>query len=343
MKTKIHQLISATPTDIIKLHGDASNRIYYRLDFADRASLILMQLPPGPSSVSEEITNAASKPTELPFITIDRFLRSKNLPAPEILAYSASEGLMILEDFGPETFEKRILASTPEIQKNWYQKAIDLMITMQSQCDPQKHSTSDCVAYTRSFDATLLNWEFDHFFEFGIEARLNKKIAEEDLKTLRQHAQAITAHLVTLPQTFVHRDFQSKNLMVQNEALKLLDFQDALLGPLPYDLVALLRDSYIALPADTVKELVAYYVEQKSKNLPSPLKGDIFLKDFDWMTIQRKLKDAGRFVYIDRVKKNPNFLQHIPNSLQYVKEAFSRCPELKEFFTLLQKYVPEFL
>ncbi|QQR81062.1 MAG: phosphotransferase [Deltaproteobacteria bacterium] len=326
--SKVSERLQTAPEKIklTKLHGDASNRIYYRIEIENKPNFILMQLPAGPSSVSEEITNATTKPSELPFVNIDRFLRSKNLPAPEIVSYDAQEGLMILEDFGPETFEKRILASNNQEKINWYQKAIDLLMILQKQCLPDQN----CIAFSRSFDAKLLNWEFDHFFEYGIEARLNIKIDPKDLLTLRELGNKITTHLISLPQIFVHRDFQSRNLMVQDQKLKLLDFQDALMGPQPYDLVALLRDSYIALNSQELSTLVNYYS-----------KDEIFFRDFDWMTIQRKLKDAGRFVYIDQVKKNPSFLVHIPNSLQYVKEAFQRRPELGNFLELLKKYVPE--
>ncbi len=331
LRTHISAQLHLAPEAIIltKLHGDASNRIYYRLEVAGKPSRIVMQLPAGPSSVSEEITNAAVKPSELPFVNIDRFLRSKDLPAPEIVSYDAAAGLMILEDFGPETFEKRILASSPEETLSWYRKAIDLLKTLQTQCSPG--AGADCIAFSRSFDAKLLNWEFDHFFEYGIEARLGLKIDPQDLATLRAFGDAITSRLISLPQVFVHRDFQSRNLMVQDGRLKLLDFQDALVGPRPYDLVALLRDSYIALDAPALQTLVGYYDES-----------DAFFRDFDAMTIQRKLKDAGRFVYIDRVKKNPSFLVHIPNSLRYVKDAFGRRPEHRDFFDVLKKYVPEF-
>lgn len=335
LREKLHR-----PTEgltITKLHGDASYRTYYRLQFQDGHSMILMQLPTGQSSVSEEITNLQEKPLELPFITMDRYLKRLGLPVPEIYYYAENERLLFLEDFGDITFEKKIINLPLKEKEVWYQKAIDLLVEFQKKGEQVQE---DNLAHRRSFNKKLLNWEFDHFFEYGIEIRLGKKIPEPDLSTLRHYANAITTSLIKMPQTLVHRDFQSRNLMVVGGDLKLLDFQDALMGPLPYDLVALLRDSYIALPSDLFLRLIGHYqnIRSQERNLDSKPSQ----KMFDEMTIQRKLKDAGRFVYIDRVKGNSSFLKHIPNSLSYVREAFERRTELNGFFELLKKYVPEF-
>ncbi|HEX5038213.1 MAG TPA: phosphotransferase [bacterium] len=318
---------------LAKLQGDASYRIYYRLSLSDGSSYIVMKLPAGKASASEEITNLKTKPAEIPFVAVDRFLKARGLPVPEIYEVDEAAGILVLEDFGDETFEKRVMDASDDARKIWYRKAIDLLATYQK---ATSSPDAGCVAYQRSFDATLLNWEFDHFLEYGVETRLGVKIQEDDARTLRTLTGRITESLVALPQILVHRDFQSRNLMIQNEELHLLDFQDALMGPLPYDLVALLRDSYVALSPHLLLELVSYY-----QGL-SPAAGSLpFQTAFDLMTVQRKLKDAGRFVYIDRVKGNPSFLKHIPNSLRYVREAFGRLPDQKPLFDLLTRYVPE--
>lgn len=311
---------------LTKLHGDASNRVYYRAALNEQKSFIVMQLPEGASSVSEEITNLKQKPTELPFLAVQRYLESLKIPVPKVFA--KEDRLILLEDLGDETFEKKILTASSEYEiETWYRKAIDLLKQIQKST---QSSNQKCIAQERSFDATLLNWEFDHFFEYGITARTGEKIS--DLDVLRKEAHAITDKILGFQKVFVHRDYQSRNLMIRDGELVLLDFQDALMGPLPYDLVALLRDSYIALPSPLLLQLIAYFSGGDEVD---------FLKSFDLMTVQRKLKDAGRFVYIDRVKKNPSFLKHIPNSLAYVREAFERQPDTHAFYEVLKKYVPE--
>lgn len=313
---------------LVKLQGEASYRVYYRATLPSGDHFIVMKMPVGKAGASEEITNLKESPKEPPFLAVGRFLKSRGLPVPEILHYDPENGLIVLEDFGDETFEKRISRTPPHEWEGWYRKAIDLLIEFQRKT---ADAPADSIAHKRSFDLTLLTWEFDHFLEYGIEARLGKKIEPADASDIRRHMQAIVQSLLQSPQILVHRDFQSRNLMIQREELKILDFQDSLMGPLPYDLVSLLRDSYIALPAETLQLLIASYNNSRE-----------FGRMFDLMTIQRKLKDAGRFVYIDRIKGNPSFLKHIPNSLLYVREAFERQPDQKPLFELLQKYVPEF-
>ncbi|MDO8644775.1 MAG: phosphotransferase [bacterium] len=323
---------------IVKLHGDASNRTYYRVHLGETKTFIVMQLPPGKSSVSEEITNYQGGLPEIPFLNIVRFLAQGGIPVPKIYREFPEKKLILLEDLGNETIEKRF-ERKPEEKEFWYKKAIDLLIQLQ-----QKTTTLgfDCVALQRSFDQTLLNWELDHFREYGIEARLDKQITDEDKKSFEKWSRLISQTMLQAPYVLTHRDYQSRNLMIRNESLVLIDFQDALLGPVAYDLVALLRDSYCDLSPALLKKLIGYFVEKRNEQFKFSLNLQAFEKLFDWVTIQRKLKDAGRFVFIDRVKKNSSFLPFIPRSLQHVKEAFERQEELKDFFELLKKYVPEF-
>lgn len=319
--------LSSAGLSLLKLQGEASYRIYYRLSLASGRTFIVMKLPEGKASASEEITNLKEKFSEIPFVNVDRFLSTRGLPVPAISYADEKAGILLLEDFGDETFEKRVADADDDVRKTWYEKAIALLLEFQKKT---AQPDASCLAYRRSFDATLLNWEFDHFLEYGVETRLGLKISEEDAGAIRALTGKITDRLIALPQVLVHRDFQSRNLMIRSEKLHLLDFQDALMGPRPYDLVALLRDSYVALSPSLLSELIGFYSPETS-----------FREEFDLMTVQRKLKDAGRFVYIDRVKGNPSFLKHIPNSLQYVREAFERLPGQARLFELLKKYVPE--
>jgi aminoglycoside/choline kinase family phosphotransferase len=120
-----------------------------------------------------------------------------------------------------------------------------------------------------------------------------------------------------------------------------IDFQDALLGPRQYDLVALLRDSYVELEAPLVEAMLRRYLDRLAAEGGPRLGYDAFRDVFDLLTVQRKLKDAGRFVFIDRVKKNPGFLPSIPASLRYVRDAFARRPELAGLQAVLARHVPE--
>ena len=339
MKNKVREILRQNLHEdfhdlvLTKLHGDASNRSYFRATLDGKKSYVIMQLPSGQaSSVSEEITNLGSPPVELPFINIARYLRKNGLPIPEIHHFEKQEGIVILEDLGGTTLESLVKEASPLECEKWYRKVIDLLIVFQS-CRPN----SECLAFQRSFDETLYNWEFDHFLEYGIESRSQTRLSPNPREEVRRFTHSISKTLSSLPSVLTHRDFQSRNLMVHQESLYLIDFQDALIGPLQYDLVALLRDSYISLDWPLVERLVDYYLLKSGRSDTRPFK-----KAFDWITVQRKLKDVGRFVYIDRIKKNSSFLKFIPVSLGYVREAFERQEELRPLFEILKKYVPEF-
>jgi aminoglycoside/choline kinase family phosphotransferase len=151
-------------------------------------------------------------------------------------------------------------------------------------------------------------------------------------------AEALSAE----PTSFTHRDYQSRNLMVlPGGEQAVIDFQDALLGPRQYDLVALLRDSYVELEPDLVDRMLARYLARFEAEGGPRLDPDPFRATFDLLTVQRKLKDAGRFVFIDRVKGNSGFLPAIPASLRYVREALARRPDLATLREILARHVPE--
>jgi N-acetylmuramate 1-kinase len=198
-----------------------------------------------------------------------------------------------------------------------------------------------CLAFHRSFDVPLLMWEFDHFLEYGIVARQGKPMCSEDWTAIRGEFEKISEHLAGQPRVFTHRDYHSRNLMVDGLRLGVIDFQDALMGPATYDLASLLRDAYIALDEPLVDQLVNYYLDQLAEHRQVWTNREAFRRLFDLTSIQRNLKAAGRFVYIDRVKGNPKFLADIPRVLGYVKRNLQRYPELAPLRKHLTPYVPE--
>lgn len=322
----------SAPSAITRLHGDASARTYYRIRHVDQTTRILMVMPEGKTSASEEITNFQGTLQEPPFLALARNFSDAGLPVPRVLHYSPADRWIVLEDIGDTVLAHCVVRADSATRMHWYRQAIDLLLRMQTAMDALPRA--QCLASQRSFDATLLNWEFDHFREYLLDAR-GQSLPGKAQRAFTELTRAITADITALPATFVHRDFQSRNLMVLGDALVIIDFQDALQGPYVYDLVALLRDSYIAFTPDECRALVAYFSDRSGRDRT------LVQAHFDLVTIQRKMKDAGRFVYIDRVKHNPNFLPFIPSSLQYVREAFARTPTYRPLLDLLVPFVPE--
>lgn len=311
------------------LYGDASYRRYYRLFLKSGKTLIVMKMPAGLSSASEEITNYKGDKEEPPYINVSKYLSKIGMPVPEVHFYDKQNGTIVLEDIGDALLLGELESSGSNNVVNLYKTALDLLIKLQREAKDD----GKAIPFKRSFNATLLNWEFNHFLEYGIEARLDLKVTPSFRDEFARLTGKITGKITGMKEIFVHRDFQSKNIMLKEGRFFLIDFQDALLGPYVYDPVALLRDSYFSLESKALDELIAYYSKSAGLNEKE------VRRDFDLVTIQRKLKDAGRFVYIDKVKGNSSYLKYIPSSLSYVKSALTRNPEHKELQGLLEPYL----
>lgn len=166
-------------------------------------------------------------------------------------------------------------------------------------------------------------------------------MADGEFSEIRDEFRKIAEQLAGQPRVFVHRDYHSRNLMVDGRRLGVIDFQDALMGPATYDLASLLRDAYIALDEGLIDRLINYFLDRLEERRHLWTERDAFRLLFDFTSIQRNLKAAGRFVYIDRVKGNPKFLVDIPRTLGYVKRNLHKYPELVTLRKLLRTHVAE--
>lgn len=320
---------------IKKLKGDASNRSYYRVGVAPE-SWVVMVMPPDATKKSEEATKG-EPPKELPFINVHRYLEKRGVRVPRILRYDEPAGMMVLEDLSDITFEAALEGG--KHRDALYTRAVDLLARLRAAAE--KHPDPECLAFTRAFDEDLYDWELHHFREYGLEAWSGKTPTAAERAELDRAFRDIARQLAAAPRGFTHRDYQSRNIMVKEGELVVIDFQDALQGPRQYDLVALLRDSYVELDRAFVDRMLDRYIATFQEASGERIDAASFKSFFDLLTLQRKLKDAGRFEYIHRVKGNPGFLVSIPASLRYVRDAFARKPELRKLQELVAKYVPE--
>ena len=327
-------------TTLEPLAGQASTRRYYRLHLDDArpgepASLVVMRLPEDATASDEGGEDEA--PAELPFLVVQRLLAERELPVPRVFAEDLPRRALLLEDLGAESFEDRLHARGPAAWPTLYGQAVDLLVQLHERCAalPPEH-----LAATRAFDQSLLRWELDHFREWGLEIPFGA-LPPDERATLDAAFDRLARTLAEAPRGFVHRDYQSRNLMWRGDELVLIDFQDALQGPVPYDLVALLCDSYVALDAELQEAMIARYAAARGLDLPP------FRALFWRQALQRKLKDAGRFVYIDRVRANPGFLPSFGPSLVYVGRALTELgaelgDEAEEVRAILTRRLPGF-
>lgn len=324
------------------LAGDASNRRYFRLEVVGGPprSLVLMQLAaPEAFKQSEEAVSGTVKITELPFLNVQRHLAKAGVAVPALYFYDQAAGLLYLEDFGDVLLVQACPEGQARDMATLYHRAIEILVRIHTKATVPPDPA--CIAFNRAFDVPLLMWEFDHFLEYGVVARTGKPMKPEDEQAVRAEFEKIAELMAAQPRLFTHRDYHSRNLMVDGNRLGVLDFQDALMGPAAYDLASLLRDAYLALDESLIDELIAAYLDRMEKEGASV--GDLaaFRRLFDLTSIQRNLKAAGRFVYIDQVKKNPKFLADIPRTLGYVRRNLAKYPELATLRKHLARYVPE--
>ena len=306
-----------------ELASQASGRIYKRIfltgqNIPETVVLMLSQGATGELGRKSQTTRSA-------FLEVQEFLGTE-VGLPAIFTASADGNLVLLEDLGDATLE-RCVKSEPGRTSILYGAAVQALVRMQVLAQSQRDRA--CICWNRRFDQQLLFDELMHWHDYGLCLYLGQQPSAAETSALEEAYRAIATALAQSPPEFVHRDFQSRNLMVQGDRIRIIDFQDALMGSAAYDLVALLRDSYVELEETTLQSLTEQYMTARTaQGLPLP---SDFRRLFWLQTLQRKLKDAGRFEYIRAVRKNPDFLVHIPASLRYVDAALVALGADKEW------------
>jgi aminoglycoside/choline kinase family phosphotransferase len=320
--------------DCSPLTGDASDRKYYRISYPagelsqPSKSMILMQLQaplPGP---------------ENDFTRILKFLRAQDLPVPELYQYHTEKGLLFLEDLGGHTLEDWI-REHPENKEAYYRQAVDLLVRLHHRAT--KNISADCPAFHLFFDIEKLMWEMDFMLEHYVKGLHQSHLNAEAVAEIRGHFLSLCQTLANQESIFTHRDFHCRNMMVHNGHLILLDFQDARMGPCQYDLVSLLKDSYLVLEDEFRNELIERYIQGKEKADNLSIDRQEFQRIFDLMSIQRNLKAVGTFAFQAVARGNRRYLEYIPQTLAYVQQTLKSQPDLKAMSETLVRYLPGLL
>jgi N-acetylmuramate 1-kinase len=329
--------VSAHRISVERRAGHASVRTYWRARWHDGgpSSAVVMVLP---SDTPPEEIGKGGPTGPAPFVDVQRYLARLGVRVPRILDWSQEEGFVVLEDLGDEMMVSRLAAG--DAPHPLYRAAVDQLARMRLWADAAPDA--DCIAFQRRYDQDVYRWELEHFLEWGVAAWKGAGMSAPEQRLVERRFDDMARRLAGEPAGFTHRDYQARNIMVlRGGEQALIDFQDALLGPRQYDLVSLLRDSYVTLDEDFIGGMVRRYLATTANEGGPEIDERDFREVFDLLTVQRKLKDAGRFVYIDRVKSNSDFLRFVPVALGYVREAFIRLPEMEDLQAVLSRYVPE--
>jgi N-acetylmuramate 1-kinase len=299
--------------------GGASTRRYFRVSLGHDATAcaVAMFVPDG--AKPEEVGNGEVA-SRWPFLEVRDLLAARGVDVPGLLGEDTARGWLLLEDLGDDTLAA-FLGANPARREALYVRAVTDLARAQGALAALP---AGCVVATRAFDEELLRWEIDHFREWALEARGITLLAD-DRQAFDAIAGRLARRIAGWSRAFVHRDYQSRNLMVRpGEGLCWIDFQDALLGPRVYDLVALLNDSYQTFDRSFVEARLDDYA--RAGGLSALERAEVG-REFDLVTVQRKLKDAGRFVFIDRVKHNASFLRFVEPTIAKVRASFARLDD----------------
>jgi N-acetylmuramate 1-kinase len=326
---------------VVQLTGDASDRRYFRLLMQDGPSQVIA-LHAGPIEFES-----------LPFVNVARLLSAMPVPAPNILGHSDRLGIILLEDLGDVTLQAHLGAASQPEHAALYRQAVSFIATLQRR--GRELASPDYVPYGVAFDVEKLTWELQFFMKHFLEGYRGAAPTDPSRSALAQEFAAIVEELAAEPRVLCHRDYHSRNLMLHEGSLYIIDFQDARLGPDTYDLVSLLRDSYIDFTEQQVEALIAYFLALQDFRLkpeatnsgdrgvatPDDRGFEEFRRRFDLMALQRNLKALGTFGFQATSRGNPVYIQYIPRTLNYVRANLAKYDRFGRLRELLAAHLGE--
>jgi len=309
--------ISSTPTlpdSIRPASSDASFRRYFRVDGTDSATYIVMDAPPPQEDVR-------------PFIHVARLFGETGVSVPTVLAQDVERGFLLLSDLGSTTYLQQLNHDTAH---KLYLDAIDALVLLQTQSKPEM---------LPEYDRALLHRELMLFPDWYITKHLGVTLSDKQTETLNKIFDTLLANNLAQPQVYVHRDYHSRNLMVMEQGNPgILDFQDAVYGPITYDLVSLLRDAYVQWDEEMVLDWVIRYWERARRaGLPVNPDVDAFYRDFEFMGLQRHLKVLGIFARLYHRDGKDAYLKDLPLVMEYTRKAAGRYNALAPLIKLLDE------
>lgn len=310
----LKKILGDTPFTVTPLAGDASFRRYFRLH-TEGHTRVIMDAPPG-------------KETLIHFVHIEEILATVGIITPTIHAIDHTQGFALLEDLGDQLL---LGALTKDNANKLYPLAIRTLEKI------QKIPTTDPTFPL--FDKEFALGELAVFHEWFLHAWLDIKLNSDDELLLKNAFEWLASQIAAQPRVFIHRDYHSRNLLLVGDNIGVIDFQDAMYGPLTYDLVSLLKDCYIQWP----EEQMSLWIAQHHQNLPAAIRGSLteFRRAFDLCGLQRHLKVLGVFCRLYLRDSKPTYLRDLPLVLSYVMACIGNYEELQPLQHFMQQNVQQ--
>lgn len=298
--------------------SDASFRRYFRWQ-AEGLQLILMDAPPPGEDCR-------------PFVRMAQMLAVAGLNVPRVLAQDVQQGFLVLSDLGGQTWLQVLDAANADLL---FGRALDTLVCMQ-QIDVAGSNLPE-------YDEALLRRELQLFPDWYVQHELGLTLDARQQECWQQGSQLLVDAALKQARVLVHRDYMPRNLMVSEPDPGVLDFQDAVLGPISYDVISLFKDAFLSWPEERVHGwLRQYWTKARTAGLPVPPSFAQFARDCDWMGLQRHLKVIGIFARICHRDGKPHYLRDVPRFFAYVRPVLARYPELKPLQQLLDSlHLPE--
>jgi aminoglycoside/choline kinase family phosphotransferase len=313
----------ALQTDTLRLaSADASFRRYFRIDTSPDnlpGSRIIMDAPP-------------ERENSQPFVKVAQLMHKAGLHAPEVLAWNESQGFMLLTDLGGQTLMQVIVPDQPQANLPLYLQAVDTLIAWQLSSRP---------GVLPPYDQALLSRELALFPDWYVSQHKGVTIDDTMRVTLDSTFKQIIAASLAQPSVYVHRDFMPRNLMAAQTPggpLGVLDFQDAVYGPITYDIASLMRDAFLSWDEDFCLDVTIRYWD-KARKTGLPVGNDFgdFYRAVEWMGLQRHLKVAGIFARLTLRDGKPKYLADTPRFIAYIRATCARYRELKPLLRLVDQ------
>jgi aminoglycoside/choline kinase family phosphotransferase len=306
---------------VLPLAGDASARRYYRV-ICGQESHVLMVWDPFKDDGS------------YPFLSVQRHFANCGIQVPEVIGLSEELGVVLLEDLGDLTLERKFWENQDQnLAVPFYQQAIDEILKIHyltGSPDPKK-----CTAFKIAFDQEKFVWELNYGREHLLEKLCGLKLTPNENSELTRIFTHIGALLDREPKFISHRDYHSRNLMLKHGKMRVIDFQDARLGPIQYDLVSLVHDSYVQMNDSVSEQILKYYLEAAAGLAPQPISHERFFEVFQVQMIQRCFKACGSFASFYNMRQDTRYLKYLPGTLKRVVKALEPFQEYKTMTRVL--------
>ncbi len=312
--------------EIFQLAGDASARRYFRV-VSGEESWVLM--------VWEPFKNDGT----YPFLSVRDHFAKHGVQVPQVAGLDPSSGLVLLEDLGDLTLERKFWENQSHASSlPFYRLTIDELIKMHY---PATFDRNDCTAFKMSFDVEKLMWEMNYGRDHLLVGLCGAKLTDLEMREIEKVFLKVCSTLNDEPKFIAHRDFHSRNVMLKLGKARIIDFQDARLGSIQYDLVSLLRDSYVNMDEVMARELIGYYLDRRreyAKGRPGLEDPSLerFMRIYEIQTVQRCFKACGSFASFYNMRQDTRYLKYLPATLQTVKRALGYFDEYKPFLRILE-------